>query len=71
MRCEEKLWPLDSDTHIESDPSFEKPGERRIFAIAPRARAVGPDGRVLRRILIFDNHPEGPSFALQFCRVCK
>jgi hypothetical protein len=32
--------------------------QRRIFAIVPRAKPNGPDGRMQRRILIFDNHPD-------------
>jgi hypothetical protein len=32
--------------------------QRRIFALVPRAKPNGPDGRMQRRILIFDNHPD-------------
>jgi hypothetical protein len=34
------------------------PGTNRIFAIVTRRQPAGSDGKTIRSILIFDNHPE-------------
>lgn len=31
--------------------------ERRIFAIVSRPIPAGPDGKTIRQVVIFDNHP--------------
>jgi hypothetical protein len=40
-------------------------GEKRIFAIVSRPIGAEPKGKAIRRILIFDNHPDSLRFVLE------
>jgi hypothetical protein len=40
-------------------------GEKRIFAIVSRPIAAEPKGKAIKRIVIFDNHPESLRLLLE------
>jgi hypothetical protein len=40
-------------------------GKKRIFAVVWRPIGVGPKGKAIKRIVIFDNHPESLRLLLE------
>jgi hypothetical protein len=40
-------------------------GKKRIFAVVSRPIGVGPKGKAIKRIVIFDNHPESLRLLLE------
>jgi hypothetical protein len=50
----------------ESVSDIARSPQGRIFAIFSRPISIGVAGKTVRRVLVFDNHPESLRLALQF-----
>jgi hypothetical protein len=50
-------WHWMQESELDSPIDSESLGEKKIFAIVSRPIPVGPAGKTIRRVVIFDNHP--------------